>query len=1095
MRKAVTLGVALLLLWPCIALSQERDAEKEPIYLTADRSDIKIVGDNQLQLHYYDNVKFRYKGADLFCDTAVWYDSRDLLEFWGDVRYSDSLRDLTTDYLRYEQVENKFYTRGKSELVDKTDHVKIRGKYIDFDRNTEELLVTDSAYLAVDYNDPAAMIEIVSDTLRYMSQIDCGKAIDNVMITKGSMVAVCDLCEFFPDSNSITLHGSPHAVQRENELEGDTMFIMLENRLLDQINVVGNGKALYRQTVESDSTKTFTESRIEAKNIRFYLENEILEKIISSGNSYSWYLPAPEDTTAEGRNEASGDSIQLFFGVEGLDSVQIKNACVGKFYSQMEVDSLGEYRYLDTVSYESTDLNYDTKRKVINLVGNATVRNKTVTLDADTVTYNTVSKDLRAYSALKIEEDDDSNVDTVLVPVVLRDGAEEMTGDRLAYNLESRRGKVREIDTELEKAYYHGEIARKVDEDVLLVEHGRYTTCDLETPHFHFGSSNMKIVEGDKVIARPIVLYIEGIPVFYSPFFVFSIKKGRHSGFLPFQIGTWDRGGREVRNFGYYWAASEYWDLESSIDIQENEGVSLRNVIRYAKRYKMSGSINTSYSRDSQTSFSGRNIGHRWSITANHSQTLTPTASLSGSGTFVSDKSYFTDFSHDVNQRLNRDLRSQLNFSKRWERSSLTAVVQSTKDLDDESSTFTLPSLSFRMNSMLLIPPGEDQERSEQSWYNNLRLSYSSSALNYLSKRKSGDEFNWTKYAKVAHSTSLSSPQKILGYLTVNPSLSFAENWFYIPSTDYSESRDLKTDEFLRSWRSSMSVSANTSLYGYFFPPVPGLIGLRHTVSPSVSFSFTPKSDLNVEEARFVGVSTSTTQRKSMNFSLSNLMQMKYKSGDQERKLDLFNLSTSVSYDFEKTERKWGYLSTTLRTSTVPIVRDVTVQAVHDLYNPVTLDLDVLGARLTNLSVSSGLTLSGRAGGTSQSAVGMGREEVPTMHGSTARPWNVNVGYRYSESRNLLTGSKSITHWITSSASFNVTRNWSVDFQQNYDIRRKTIVSRSIRVYRDLHCWEASFEWIPNGSSKGYFFKINVKAIPEIKFESEESPIRSTFFN
>ncbi|MBU1471112.1 MAG: hypothetical protein KJ723_10545 [candidate division Zixibacteria bacterium] len=1086
MRTSV-LALFLLALVSVVPVAYGQDH----VYLDADQSEIKVIDRDKLELHYYGNVKFKYKGADLQCDTAVWYESSEIIEFWSNVVYSDSIHSLKAHYLKYLQAENRFIATGDCELIQRDERVKIRGERVAFDRETEELLVTDSPYLAVDYDDPIAMIEIRSDTLHYVSQTRYGKAIDNVEIVKGSMLATCNMCEFFPDSNLILLEGNPHARQRQNELEGDTMQILLKERLLDQIVVLGDGLALYRKPVGADDT-LFTESTVEAKKITFFLKDEVMETIISAGNSYSWYTPAPEDTVAEGKNEASGDSILLYFGADGLQAVEIRNSCVGKFFSQMEVDSLGSTVYRDTVLYEASRLDYNTKDRIIHLIHGANIKHQAVTLDADTIKYSTVTKDLRAYAALKIDEDDEGNVDSILIPVVLRDGPEEMTGDRLVYNLESKRGKVRELDTEMEQAYYHGEVARKIDEDVLLVENGRYTTCDLSVPHFHFGSSNMKLIEGDRVIARPIVLYIEGLPVFYAPYFVFSIKKGRHSGFLPFRYGSYQSGQRKFENVGYYWAISDYWDLETSFDVIEDYGVKLNGQARYAKRYVMNGWVRGSYNRGSATTFSGRTISNRWSMSANHSHTLSPTASISGSGSFVSDRSYATETSSDINERLNRNLRSQLNFSKRWEGSSLTAVVQSTKDLDQESSTLTLPQVSYRLNSRRLFNPPEKSDISEQHWYHNIRLTYSTDARSFQSKRKSSDGFNWTKHARATHQSSISSPQNLLRYITVNPLVNYTENWFVVFPTDLATEDSLRTDRLLRSWTSSMSLSANMNLYGYFFPPIPGLVGIRHTLTPRASFSYTPKSDLNTDEAHFVGASTASVQSKAMSFSLTQIFQMKYRSGEEERKLDLFNLSSSASYNFEAESRKWSNLSTSLRTTSIPRL-SVQVSAVHDLYNPVTLYFDPIHAKLKNISVSTSFSMAGRAG--MPSPADLGDQVTGIGVPSLRRGWSVNVGHRYTENRNLLSDNKTITHWITTSARFDLTEHWNVNIDQNYDIRRKIIVSRSINVYRDLHCWEFMFSWVPNGSLKGYYFKINVKQIPEIEFKTEDSPTGRSFFD
>ena len=57
----------------------------------------------------------------------------------------------------------------------------------------------------------------------------------------------------------------------------------------------------------------------------------------------------------------------------------------------------------------------------------------------------------------------------------------------------------------------------------------------------------------------------------------------------------------------------------------------------------------------------------------------------------------------------------------------------------------------------------------------------------------------------------------------------------------------------------------------------------------------------------------------------------------------------------------------------------------------------------------------------------------------------------------------------------------------------RPIVERMIEVRRDLHCWQALFVWIPGGTRKGYYFRIGVKKIPDIKLERSESGLRTGF--
>jgi hypothetical protein len=54
-----------------------------------------------------------------------------------------------------------------------------------------------------------------------------------------------------------------------------------------------------------------------------------------------------------------------------------------------------------------------------------------------------------------------------------------------------------------------------------------------------------------------------------------------------------------------------------------------------------------------------------------------------------------------------------------------------------------------------------------------------------------------------------------------------------------------------------------------------------------------------------------------------------------------------------------------------------------------------------------------------------------------------------------------------------------------FDLREKRIVDQRYTIYRDLHCWEMQFFWTPTGFSKGFYFRLGIKAplLQDIKLE------------
>ena len=69
-----------------------------------------------------------------------------------------------------------------------------------------------------------------------------------------------------------------------------------------------------------------------------------------------------------------------------------------------------------------------------------------------------------------------------------------------------------------------------------------------------------------------------------------------------------------------------------------------------------------------------------------------------------------------------------------------------------------------------------------------------------------------------------------------------------------------------------------------------------------------------------------------------------------------------------------------------------------------------------------------------------------------------------------------IIQTLNVSGEFNITKKWKVGFTTGYDFVQKTLSYTSLDFYRDMHCWEMSFNWIPTGYRKGWKFTINVKS-------------------
>ncbi|UCD94090.1 MAG: LPS assembly protein LptD [Candidatus Zixiibacteriota bacterium] len=1081
MRRQLTYGlIALVLALPAAGASEE-----PPLYYDSDTYEF-IRGLDRDTVFLTGSAVFRHGSATLLADTAIWIKGERII-LVREVYVQDSLYQLSADRVEYDLNSKSAEAFGDTVIIiSEADSVLATGTGAYYNRDSSLFRMWNRPTVVLNFQDTARMTQVDADRIALDADGKIGYADGNVVIEHSETVSQSQRGIMYLDRDILLLLGEPVARRRDSEIKGDTLVLHGEDSGLRKIHVFGNSVGNFKEPSEKDST-IYDVSEIKASEVEFNFGGGVLDNIVASDQAYSFYQPGIKDSSEIVKNNVSGDTIKLYTENEQLNSVVVIGGAQGEYLTaKYKTEDTSTVFTEDTVSYMSDRIDFTIDDSTISLLGQASVENKSISLTAHRINYNTSREIVTAY-------DDSVRVDTTLTyyPVILNDGTEEIIGSYLEYSVKTDKGLIRKSKSEYQDAYYRGRDVFREKKNVYYVDGGTYTSCDQNTPHYHFWSKNMKMIQGDKIIARPVVFHVEKLPLMILPYYVFPTKPGRHSGFLSFRLGNFERGERYISNVGYYWAASEYWDVLGAIDYYEQYGITYRGTYRYNVRYKLSGSLTGSYTNESRYDLYRESKTKRWRIVFNHSQIVTPTFNIKASGTFLSDKSYYSDFSTDLEERLNRNLKSQLSLSKRLGRSSLNAQFVHEVALDAESRTDRLPSASFSLPSGPIFgsPPKDDVTGQEsRKWYHGLYSSYSVSLNNY--SRRSTDTTGLRsrrKYLTVNHSTSLSAPFSILKYLKLNPALRYQETWYKIYETD--QSAGIDASQLYRRYAYSASVSASTDLYGTVNPNVLGLEGLRHVVTPRVSLSWAPEITRHNDVRSYTGVGGGGSKKMSLSFSLSQLFQAEVKSGEQSRKIDLFTIGSSFGYDFEAEGRKFTNLSTSLNTS---LLKNISISAsmVHELYKPGTEELRWWSPYLQSFTISTTFHTQGIL--SEQRLPEQQETLLPGPAGAESKQkWSLRVAHHYSESGRGAAFLK--RHTISVNAKLKMASSLDVTYTQNYDFVRDRTVSRRVELVKNLHCWQGQFYWVPDGSNKGYYFRINVIAIPDIKFEKSESGIRAPY--
>ena len=722
---------------------------------------------------------------------------------------------------------------------------------------------------------------------------------------------------------------------------------------------------------------------------------------------------------------------------------------------------------------------------------------------------------------------------------VFTQGDEEMKAINITYNVNTKRGYIEKLYTEQEEGYLHSELTKKEVDNSINMLHGKFTTCELEDPHFYLELTKGKYIPDKAIIAGPSYMVMADIPLpLVIPFGYFPITKKKTSGFLMPRVGEEKNRGFFLSDGGYYFAGNDYVDFTLRGSMYSKGSWSVNASSRYKLRYKFSGNVNISYAKNifSEKGLNDYNEGQEYRVTWSHSQDAKarPNSTFSASVNFSSSgyNKYQTTASQDyltnttsssISYQMSRILNSPFSFSMN---------IQHSQNTRDSSLSLTLPNLTLTMSR--IQPFKRKKAVGQMRWYEDIGVSYSGTFQNKVTTHidslfthQTMDRFIYG----VKHSPSVTKSFKILKYFSLSPGASYGERWYFrrhfiVPLNDTTpiskkNYREQEERGFYRLYDYSFGVGLNTTIYGMFTYRHGPVKALRHVITPSVSYSWRP--DFGKEKYGFyltdprdtTGTSLyspykrgiygvpSSGRSSAFSFSLNNKFEMKVKDAKdtvkQERKVSLLDaLNFSTSYNMLAEQYKWSDLRITAKTTLFKSL-GLQMNATGCFYA-----LDSLGKkidefeynhtgrpfRITNASLSTGYSFSSEKlfgkkddkdkTDNNNNTDNQSKDDHPMYNDDLAEYDYFKIPWSISFSYSLTYSKPGRVSNISQSLSFNgdfsLTPKWKIGFSSGYDFDSKQFTYTRFSLSRDLHCWAASLNLVPFGARQSYTFNVAVKS-------------------
>ncbi len=510
-------------------------------------------------------------------------------------------------------------------------------------------------------------------------------------------------------------------------------------------------------------------------------------------------------------------------------------------------------------------------------------------------------------------------------------------------------------------------------------QNGIITSCDDAVPDYHFASKEIKMVSKNIMVARPAVLYIGEVPVMWLPFIFQDMRSGRRSGMLTPRFGVSElfRNSptyrRHVDNIGYYFAINDYMDAQLSLDWRSGARpasgdpgwVRINGEWRYrwldrfltgrlaiSRLAQRDGTSNTSYSWGHQQDFSQSthlttNINYVTSTTIQHRTTFDPRQVLATIASQAALQKMIgkasVSFGGSRRQYPGREEVSQdfPNFSVSVPTVTLLPWLAWTPSLNvSNTQQFKVDQVGefayryFQRNGVRDSSKVQADARTttvgfetpfkiggftfQNSFRANDRENNSPVTIAVIDPqdpaRKVNRVFGKTFSTEIDWQPSLSLPAFLNGTWNLTPSVGIQN----VDPAGFWVRTEQSGGTFVRqSKRLNYSLSVAPTFYG-LFPGLGSISRFRHSVSPALSFSYSPEASISEEFLRALNRSSKgylgTLPQGAITLSFSHNLEGSLKrpdtasvEGTTTGKVKLLSMNfTPISYDFVRAQRTGG---------------------------------------------------------------------------------------------------------------------------------------------------------------------------------------------
>jgi lipopolysaccharide export system protein LptA len=253
--------------------------------------------------------------------------------FWDHVVLADTSSVITCNTMNYFETDARSIAAGNVHLFEKTNAVNIYGdSLVHLEQQKFTQVMQQPRLVRIDTSSAGIIDTMVVESKimqSFQDSTDRFIAIDDVRMVRSDLSSRCGTATYYMHMDKIILQTHPIIWSGGNQITGDSIRVIMENKKLRSLWVKNRAMAVSRV----DTTLTDRFNQLTGRELTMYFRADKLEQVYVQKNATSLYYLF-DNNEPNGVNKSSGDRIIIDFITGKVDRIKVIGGVQGQYFPE-----------------------------------------------------------------------------------------------------------------------------------------------------------------------------------------------------------------------------------------------------------------------------------------------------------------------------------------------------------------------------------------------------------------------------------------------------------------------------------------------------------------------------------------------------------------------------------------------------------------------------------------------------------------------------------------------------------------------------------------------------------------------------------------